>query len=93
MWKLRSLQAESGTSPDDLLVEITAITFATTTSCSLPTKFADGNIIAVIPCKRSASAVLYSSTKAVSDGEITITSSVTNCAETIDVVVIGRLEI
>ena len=92
MWALRDLRTQGGLSPDDLLVEITEVTFATTASTTVTTTFADGQIIAVLFGKLTSSAIQYSTSKTVTTATITVTATTTS-AEVVSVVVIGKSQI
>lgn len=100
MWKLRSLQVESGASGDDLLVEINQVTFATTTAATVATGFSNGQVVDVIVSQANTaggvSATAYTCSGAVTAGTpnyITITSNITNSTDTVNVMVIGKLDI
>jgi hypothetical protein len=93
LWKLRDLQSEGGVSPGDLLVEFSQITFATVTTASLPTVFADGNVIGVWMSKVSGGTGTLVCPHTVTTGAMTITNSVTTSTDVVDVMVVGRLQV
>jgi hypothetical protein len=93
MWKLRDLQVEGGLSSNDLLLEISDVTFATATTATVVTAFANGRVLGVFFAKQATSAIQYSTDKVVASGALTITSTVTNSAETITVMVLGRAQV
>ena len=97
LWKLRDLQTEGGASPGDLLVEFSIITFATATTATVNTVFADGNIVAMQMTKLSGGTGTltcpFSTAGAVSSGALTITNSVTTSTDVVSVMVVGRLQV
>ena len=93
MWKLRDLQSEGGVSPGDLLVEFSQITFATVTTASVPTVFADGNVIGVWMTKQSSSTGTLVCPLTVTTGALTITNSITTTTDVVNVMVVGRLQV
>jgi hypothetical protein len=91
-WKLRSLQDEGGVGGSDLLMELVNVTFATTTTVSVPTIFADGNIIAVFATRVSGTGT-YTIAKTVASSALTMTNLITNTTDVVDVMIIGRLQV
>jgi hypothetical protein len=93
MWKLRDLQVEGGVSSNDLLLEISDVTFATTTTASVPTAFANGQVLGIFIGKQTSSAIYYTAAKTVTTAAVVVTSSVTNCTETVTVMVLGKAQV
>jgi hypothetical protein len=92
LFKLRGLQDEGGVGGSDLLIELVQVTFATVTTVSVPTVFADGNVIAVFPARVSGTGT-YTIPKTVTTGAMVMTNTVTTSTDVVDVMIIGRLQV
>jgi len=95
LWRWDNLQDKGGVGGGDVLVELSQITFATTTTASVPTVFADGNILAVFVSRISGTGTYTIPIVAgsVSSGALTMTNTVTNSTDVVSVMVIGRLQV
>lgn len=91
-WVLRDYMSEQPLHPTDMLVELSTVTFDSATTVTVPTKFTDGNIIAVLIGKITSSAIYYMHSKTVTAGTITITAD-SSSSESVDIAVIGRITI
>jgi len=92
LFRLDNLQDKGGYGGNDLLIELVQVTFATVTTASVPTVFADGNIIAVFATRVSGTGT-YTIPKTVTTGALTMTNTVTTSTDVVDVMIIGRLQV
>jgi hypothetical protein len=92
LFRLDNLQDRGGYGGNDLLIELVQVTYATVTTVSVPTVFANGNIIAVFATRVSGSGT-YTIPKTVASSALTMTNTVTTSTDVVDVMIIGRLQV
>lgn len=95
MWALRDVGAEVGHHAGDLYVEFAVATLVAGTA-EVPTKFKDGNIVAVFAMRNDDATVnagqAFLTDKVVTSGAITI-SGPTGSTAVVTLMIVGRLDV
>lgn len=97
MWKLSNYLAEQGLHDGDLLVEITTATLASGT-CSIPTKFQNGQVVALFANRCDTTTIAADGTGAlaltsdlvVTNGAITVSTTVNTYSGNICVMIVAK---